>query len=245
MSERANLRALTRLAASKVVLAEERQGGAFAVFPTGDRRRRPVGRLSAESVRQMQADGALAPAGEAGGFVLSQAGHARLARAYAAEGEHFLTQHAPLIDRSVMDAGGGVRTVRGFDVALGLRRLAALRDANGAPWLSSAELAAATQLRTDWDQAQAGLVRGSDWRAPPNGASARGLNGQDAAMAARCDARRRFEDKLSALAPPLRRAVERVCLYDDGLEALERAERWPARSAKVALKMGLAQLAAR
>jgi hypothetical protein len=39
--------------------------------------------------------------------------------------------------------------------------------------------------------------------------------------------------------------VERVCLYDDGLEALERAERWPARSAKVALKMGLAQLAAR
>jgi hypothetical protein len=38
--------------------------------------------------------------------------------------------------------------------------------------------------------------------------------------------------------------VERVCLYEDGLEALERAEGWPACSGKLALKLGLAQLAA-
>ena len=62
-------------------------------------------------------------------------------------------------------------------------------------------------------------------------------------MAARCDARRRTAEALDALAPPLRRVVERVCLNEDGLETLERAHGWPARSGKVALKLGLAQLA--
>lgn len=46
-------------------------------------------------------------------------------------------------------------------------------------------------------------------------------------------------------APPLRRVVKRVCFNEDGVEALERAEGWPARSGKLALKMALAQLAAR
>jgi hypothetical protein len=38
--------------------------------------------------------------------------------------------------------------------------------------------------------------------------------------------------------------VERVCLCEEGLDALERSEGWPARSGKIALKLGLAQLAA-
>jgi Domain of unknown function (DUF6456) len=33
-------------------------------------------------------------------------------------------------------------------------------------------------------------------------------------------------------------------LHEEGLEALERSEGWPARSGKIALKLGLAQLAA-
>ena len=65
-----------------------------------------------------------------------------------------------------------------------------------------------------------------------------------AAVEARCDAQRRANEALAALAAPLRRVVERVCLYEEGLEALERAEGWPARSGKIALKLGLAQLAA-
>ena len=62
-------------------------------------------------------------------------------------------------------------------------------------------------------------------------------------MAARCDRNRRVADAIDALAPPLRRIVERACLYEDGLEAIERGEGWPARSAKLALKLALAQLA--
>ncbi len=63
-------------------------------------------------------------------------------------------------------------------------------------------------------------------------------------MSAGCDARRRVAVALDGLAPPLRRVVERVCLREEGLEALERSEGWPARSGKIALKLGLAQLAA-
>jgi hypothetical protein len=64
-------------------------------------------------------------------------------------------------------------------------------------------------------------------------------------MIRHADARKRVAVALDALAPPLRRVVERVCLHEDGLEALERAEGWPARSGKLALKLALAQLAAR
>lgn len=46
------------------------------------------------------------------------------------------------------------------------------------------------------------------------------------------------------LAAPIRRIIERVCFFEEGFEAMERAEKWPPRSAKLALKMGLAQLAA-
>jgi len=50
-------------------------------------------------------------------------------------------------------------------------------------------------------------------------------------------------DALDSLAPALRRVVERACLSEEGLEEMERGEAWPARSAKVALKMALSQLA--
>ena len=242
MSGRDSERVLARLAGEGAVLARERGGVGYALYPRGDRRRRPIARLSVAGVRALVADGALASAPE-GAFVLSEAGHARVRRDSAPASERFLAQHAPVVDRIVMQGGGETR-VRGFESGATLRRLAALRDARGKAWLSSTELAAAAALRQDWESAQAGLVRGSDWRAPPKGAAPRGANGLDAAMAARCDAHRRFAGKLTALAPALRRVVERVVLYDDGVEALERAEGWPARSGKVALKLGLAQLAA-
>ncbi len=241
MNTRTLERALARLAGAGAVLAPARESGFYCVYPSGDRRRRPLARLSAEVVRALVSDGALDDAGE-GAYVLSEAGRMRVRREGALPGEGYSAQHAPIIDRIVM-ARGEEKSLRGFESGVALRRLAALRDANGKAWLNSAELAAAAALREDWESAQAGLARGSDWRAPPNGSTARASNGVEAAMAARCDARRRFADRLHALAPALRRVVERVVLYDDGVEALERAEGWPSRSGKVALKLGLAQLA--
>jgi hypothetical protein len=241
MNARKTERALARLAAPGAMLAVICEGE-YGVAPGGDRRRRPTARLDAATVRALESTGTLSRRGD--GYVLSDAGRARVRRAEAPDAEVYRAQHAPIVDRATIDDGGTLHMARGLDVNATLKRLAALRDTRGAAWLTQAELMAAAQLRGDWDAAQIGLVRGSDWRAPPKGASPRG-GGQDGAMAARCDARRRFEDKLRGLAAPLRRVVERVCLHEEGLEALERAEGWPHRSGKLALKLGLAQLAAR
>jgi hypothetical protein len=48
---------------------------------------------------------------------------------------------------------------------------------------------------------------------------------------------------LDALAPQLRRVVERVVLHEEGVESIERQEGWPTRSGKIGLKLALAQLA--
>jgi hypothetical protein len=242
LSARALERALARLAEPGALLAPQASGG-FGVFASADRRRRALAKLTAAQVRELEADGMLAAA-SGGAFVLSEAGRSRLRRAAAPEAERFAAQHGTIADRFLIDADGDVRVARGYERSPTLRKLRALRDGAGAPWLSDEELRAAARLRRHWEEGQAGLVRGSDLSAPPMGSSARGpSSAQERALAARCDARRRVGEALDALAPPLRRVVERVCLHEDGVEALERAEGWPARSGKVALKLGLAQLA--
>lgn len=243
MSARVVQRALQRLTAPNCVLAREPRAQVFGVFPGGDRRRRPVVRVSADEVRALEADGAIERVGD-DVYALSAAGASRARREQASPSESFMAQHRAIGDRAVMDDDGASRMVRGHDRDSALRRLASLRDSNGAPWLSAVELNAASRLRADWDCAERGLVRGSDWASPPIGATPRAINGVDAAMAARCDAQRKVDQALAKLAPALRRVVERVCLHEQGLEAIERGEAWPARSGKVALKLALSQLAA-
>jgi hypothetical protein len=236
-------RALERLEAPRSVLA--RAGAAYGIYPNGDRRRRPVAKLSDAELKELSASGAIEPAGD-DLFVLSEAGRARVRREGAVHGEAFVAQHRKIVERDVIDDDGKLHKARGFDPGSVLKRIGALRDARGAQWLNGAELHAAGRLRADWDASQAGLVRGSDWSAPPRSGSARGPgNAQEAALAVRCDAGRRMNDALDALAPQLRRVVERVVCCEEGLEAIERTERWPARSGKIALKLGLAQLAQR
>lgn len=242
MSERSVVRALERLAARNGVLAPERGGASFGVIANGDRRRRPLIRLTAAEVRDLASEGALSAAGD-GGYVLTDAGRARVARERAAPMEAFAAQHRPILDRPVIDAEGDVRLARGHDADQLLRRLAVLRDGAGRAWLTPVELAAAARLRGDWERGEIGLVRGSDWSAAPKSSGPRGACA-DAAMAARCDTRRSVSDALGRLAPPLRAVLERVVLREEGIEALERAEKWPTRSGKLALKLALAQLAA-
>lgn len=225
------------------MLARETQGGGFGVFPRGDRRRRPLARLGAQTTRELESAGVLVRSND--DFVLSQAGRALVRRQLAEPGEQYVAQHLEIVARAVIDAEGALRPARGLDPNAVLRRLGDLRSSDGKPWLSGAELAAATELRDEWERRQGGQMRGSDWTAPPIGRAARGQsNAQEMQMARRCDSGRRVARALDALAPPLRRVVERICLHGEGLEALERLEGWPARSGKLALKLGLAQLAA-
>lgn len=246
MSVRARIveRALSRMSAPNALLTRDRTG-VYGVFPSGDRRRRPICRLSAAEVRDLSAAGAIAALeGEAESFVLTDAGRARVRREASPPEDAFQQQHREIVERTVIDSEGDLRRARGFDATAPLKRLGMLRDANGAPFLAPEELAAAARLRADWEASQIGLVRGSDWSAAPKGGAARGPGSAlEGALAAHCDARRRVSEALEELAPPLRRVVERVCCKEEGLATVERAERWPERSGKIALKLGLAQLA--
>jgi len=243
MSGRSVQRALARLASAPDAALLPDRNNTFALFPGGDRRRRPLARLTGDAARRLESSGALCRHGEV--LRITAAGRALAARSDAAPDERFLAQHAPIIDRAIVVADGAITKARGCDPDAVLRRLAALRDGKGATWLSAAEIAAAARLRNVWQRGEQGLLRGSDWSAPATGGAARGPgNAREGALAAHCDARRMVTDMLDRLAPALRRVVERVCLREDGLEALERAESWPARSGKLALKLALAQLAA-
>jgi hypothetical protein len=239
-------RALARLQSAGSILAPERNGRGFGVFTKGDRRRRPVARLTETQVRALESAGAIVGAAEPDCFALSRAGVARVLRTEAAPAEAYLAQHRAIVPRSVMASDGAAHCVRGHALDDVVRKLAAMRDASGAPWFTADELSAATRLRSDWERGQIGLTKGSDLAAPPRGKAARGAgNAAERLIGAACDARRRVAEALESLAPSLRRVVETVCFAERGLVAVERAHSWPPRSGKLALKLALAQLAAR
>ena len=171
-------RVLARMASASAVLRLDRAGPDYGVFAQGDRRRRAMVRLPAADVRMLEADGVI-EARVDGAFGLSAAGLARVAREAAEHGE-----------------------VRGFDPEGPMRRLGALRGAKGEPWLNQAELSAAGKLRADFAVGEIGIVRGSDWLAAPMASTRGASNAQEAAMARRCDARRRVADGLARLASP-------------------------------------------
>ncbi|MGE0046171.1 MAG: DUF6456 domain-containing protein [Hyphomonadaceae bacterium] len=192
----------------------------------------------------LAAEGAIARGPEGDIYTLTQAGAAAAMRLAARPDEAFLAQHAPVIDRIVIDKDGDLRAARGYSPFGAIDRLVKLRNVDGAPWLAPEEMSAAKRLRADWDAGQTGLVRGADWAAPPQSRNARGPgNGREASLAIGIDARARVDAALKSLAPPLRSVVEALLLRDCGLEEFERAQHWPPRSAKIALKLALAQLA--
>ncbi|HCK85266.1 MAG TPA: hypothetical protein DHW63_12340, partial [Hyphomonadaceae bacterium] len=133
-------KALMRLSLPGAVLARKAGGPHFGVYAAGDRRRRPLAKLSVAEVRTLETAGALKAHEDS--FVITDAGRARARRELAAPGEAFLVQHGAVIERSVIDKHGTLRSARGFEPSSVLHRLIALRDANGAPWLDNGELAA-------------------------------------------------------------------------------------------------------
>lgn len=240
-------RALRRLEVAGAVLAPiEPSGARFGVFPDGDRRRRPLARLSAAAVARLLSDGAIAKAGAKGVYALTEAGRARARRDDRARSgggaDAFRAQHQ---DRASirLSPEAGAPTVEVDRAESPLAWLARRTDGAGRAWIGPRELAAGERLRSDFHRARFSHRVTSDWTAPPQGSAGRfggdGLAPCEAALAARD----RIRAALAEVGDPLDGLLAAVCGDGRGLDDVERGFGWPRRSAKLVLKIALGRLA--
>lgn len=117
--------------------------------------------------------------------------------------------------------------------------LARRSDKAGRPMISAAQLLAGERLRADFTRAGLTPRVTTDWSSL--GASGGGGPGafSDVVLAAKV----RLNAALSAVGPELSGVLLDVCCFLKGLEAVESERRWPARTAKVILGLGLDSLA--
>jgi hypothetical protein len=186
------------------------------------------------------AAGLVKPA-EPGRLKASDAAAAYLARAGNSE-QPFLAQHELLEGATILDeAGRSSVTVSRDESPIGaLSR----PGKTGRPWLTGDAVSAAERLRADFERGQLQPRITANWSASIS-TGRRGGDGKgtadltDVALAARL----RFERALEAIGPELAGTVVDVCCFLKGIETVERERSWPARSAKLVLRLGLAALA--
>ncbi|MBI1234549.1 MAG: hypothetical protein GC208_08605 [Alphaproteobacteria bacterium] len=230
---------LKRLTVPGAVLLPEGEQG-YAVFPRGDRRRRPVARTTAEQFRQARAQGWLEAEGE--GYRLS-AGFDRASARHAGGDAGFLAQHGGFETAEIIKPDGGFETVRRRAETSPLDRWCRPGQDGSAPLLDRAEYEAGERLRADHARSTMSQRLTADWTSPPRARSGRGPSSPEDAPVSALDARARVMDALEAIGPGLDRVVFAVCIREAGLGDVERGEGWPKRSGKIALKLGLTRLA--
>lgn len=143
--------------------------------------------------------------------------------------------------RIVMRADGEALEQRANLTTSTIAWLARRADADGSPWLSQAEIAAAEQLEREAEAAQRGPSLTMRWDAlpgPRSGRSARRPEPGDQALAAA----RRVARALAACGPA-RTMVEHICIRATPLQAAEQSLGLRRRTGKAVLKQGLAALA--
>jgi hypothetical protein len=177
------------------------------------------------------------------GLAITPAGRARLARALAggADVDPFRAQHLSLARRLVATPQGPA-DVAFDDAESPLVWLARRKGRDGHPLIEAVQLQAGERLRGDFTRAQLTPRVTSSWDA----SVARGRRGgaghasfADVVIAARDRVRR----ALDAVGPEFAGLLLDVCCFLKGLEDVERERRWPPRSAKVVVQLGLDRLA--
>ena len=178
-----------------------------------------------------------------GGLTVTEAGRARVLRQAAADGaiDPFRAQHLSLARRLIATPEGHA------DVAIDeaespLAWLARRKGRDGQPLIQVVQLQAGERLRGDFTRAQLTPRVTSNWDASiAQGRRGQGGNGTftDIVVAARERVRR----ALDAAGPEFAGLLLDVCCFLKGLEDVERERRWPPRSAKVVVQLGLDRLA--
>ena len=155
--------------------------------------------------------------------------------------DRFRAQHLSVVRGRAETPDGPV------DVALDelespLAWLARRKGRNGKPLIEPVQFQAGERLRADFTRAHLAPNVTSSWdssRALGRRGQSGGATFSDAVVAAREQVNRALE----AVGPEFAGVLLDVCCFLKGLEDVERERRWPMRSAKVVLQLGLDRLA--
>ncbi len=124
--------------------------------------------------------------------------------------------------------------------------LARRRGADGKPFLTRSEVAAAERLRIDFERSQLAPGVTQDWQrfltSGVEGGQRSSAQERDIEGGAQA-ARERLSEALDALGRSLSDVALRVCCFLQGIEAVETSMQWSRRSGKVVLKIALQRLA--
>jgi hypothetical protein len=213
-----------------------RDGHSSAKPVAADRRRE----FSTRQVRELVARGLLTEA-EGGGFTATAAAEAWLRRRANVE-LPFRAQHHE-IARIRAEPGSGREVLASLDESP-VATLSRRAGRSGEPWLPAHAATAAERLRRDFEIGRLQPRVTANWSASVSDGRRSGDNTgltdlTDMALAAR----QRFDRAVRAVGPELSGVLIDICCFLKGLETVERERQWPARSAKLVLRLALERLA--
>lgn len=176
-----------------------------------------------------------------GGYDLTDTGRARLARERHddARVDRFRAQHLKLVSREA-GVDGVSASVLVDDSESPLAWLARRKGRDGRTLIDATQFMAGERLRADFTRAQMSPRVTSNW---DQGGSGRAKSFSPAEMTdVVVAARQRVQQAMRSAGPEFSGILLDVCCFLRGLEDVERARGWPARSAKIVLQLGLDRL---
>ncbi|WP_339748463.1 DUF6456 domain-containing protein [uncultured Maricaulis sp.] len=210
--------------------------GRFAVYPAGDRRRRPLARLDTAQLREALARGLLSETDD--GIELGADGQAALQReagGQSGEGADFAAQHREMVDTQILSRGGQMHRVK-----------TNRREGTLGPWaaqLDPLERAAGERFCVDHAQSSLHQHTTRNWSLTASGRAQGWRGGPEAATLAAIAAKDRVMNALAAVGAGMDQLLMAVCIRGEGIGAVERRFGWAQRSGKTVLKLALQQLA--
>ena len=172
---------------------------------------------------------------------LTAAGRAWLRRSLGGE-DRYADQHRTLAAAVIDDDALGRQTVTVNTDESPLARLRRTRGPGGKPFIDDAEFAAGERLRNDYTRARLTPRVTANWSAAV-AAGRRDGGGMADVTDAAIAARQRVNRALGAVGPDFAGVLVDFCCFLKGIEEIEKERCWPARSAKLVIRLALASLA--
>jgi transposase-like protein len=242
-------RILRRLAEADTVLAiaaDLEKAAVLRSFPDGRTLRLAVTDRAVAQAFALQDWITCPKPGRVSTYLITQAGRAALKRMIAQEDRPGMAEAAQAFgdqhrnwDSRMVEEEGEERRVRYNAAESPVQMLARRRGPDGKPFLPLELVAAAEQLRMDFELAQMGPRVTQNWERFLTGGD-RGGFGPDSKSGG--SARDRVSGALRDLGPGLGDMVLRCCCFLEGLEVAEKRMGWSARSGKIVLRIALQRL---